>query len=102
MRKLTDEEWAHVREVLDAAADGKSIQKFGIWRDGCEKEWMGSLVHFPDLFARPESYRVKPEPETVTIYVHRIKSSRGIVVSTFLSTEPGVELLYSFQHEVQQ
>lgn len=104
MRKLTDGEWAHVREVWDAAADGKTIQKWGRWRDGHEKGWldMDGLISMLNLVTSPESYRVKPEPTTVTVYVHRMPDGKTSISDIDLSKcGNGWELLYSFEHEVQ-
>lgn len=101
MNHLTDEQWDRLFEVLQGIRDGKTIQWHHKPMNADAHEWLDDKPVITDLVRFPLRYRVKPEPETVTIYIHRMPIGQ-IYVSHVDLSEYEYELLYSFEHEVQQ
>lgn len=59
----------HVHDFVQRAIEGKITQfQFGGW-----KGISTNCIQLDDLIARPEMYRIKPEPRRLTIYIYENK-----------------------------
>lgn len=99
MRKLTDIEWAHVRNVVDASCEGKAVQGLN------GKKWQAiSCLNVHALMDHPSLYRVKPEPLIIEVPVYRNDRTKEVLVGCPPPTDSwdSWPLLYTFKHEVQQ